>query len=74
MFKKKDKSTNSNERRYSEHFYDGSTGMNIGLKQSSPRFTHNFAKGAEVVIGMPPPISLTEDVPSFDNSVKHYNR
>lgn len=53
MPKKKDRSINSVERDYSEHFYDGSTGMNIGVvgMKTSPRAMNPLAKAIEVIGG-----------------------
>ena len=61
--KSKVNSNQSMDRDYSDHLYDGSTGMNIGIR-TSPR--NHLARAMEV-IGAP---SKTEDIPSFDNSIK----
>lgn len=63
MKKSKVNSNQSNERDYSEDIYDGSTGMNIGARQS-PR--NNFVKAMEIIAA---PSIVTEDIPSFDNSM-----
>jgi hypothetical protein len=51
--KKKDRSITSGERDYSEHNYDGSTGMNIGNigMKTSPKAMNPLTKAIEVIGG-----------------------
>jgi hypothetical protein len=54
----------TNEREYVDSYFDGSTGMNIGMQQSP---NSHLAKAMIVVGGGAP---LTEELPSFDKSAK----
>jgi hypothetical protein len=60
------KSNGSNDRANdyaSEHYYDGSTGMNIG--KSSPR--NNLAKAMDFIAGPSGPSIVSEDM-TFENT------